>query len=158
MRCQYILAPCRIQTTNAQADEMRSMPSSRLYFYVPPIAASLFRFMVVLAVIVAASGARDVGGGHRGHAQGGVRAHADSNALDGRGDPSRYQDLKWRNVGPHRGGRVTAVSGVRTQPSVFYMGATGGGVWKTQDYGITWAPITDGQIATGSIGAIAVAD
>jgi photosystem II stability/assembly factor-like uncharacterized protein len=73
-------------------------------------------------------------------------------------DPTRYQDLKWRNVGPHRGGRVTAVSGVRTQPNVFYMGATGGGLWKTDDYGITWTPISDGKIATGSIGSIAVAD
>lgn len=73
-------------------------------------------------------------------------------------DPHLYQDLRWRSVGPHRGGRSTAASGVRTQPNVFYMGATGGGVWKTDNYGITWRPITDGQIPTGSIGAIAVAD
>ena len=68
------------------------------------------------------------------------------------------QDLRWRSVGPHRGGRSTAAAGVRTQPNVFYMGATGGGVWKTENYGITWTPITDGQIATGSIGAIDVSD
>ncbi len=127
----------------------------------------LFRFTLVFAVFVAASGAPDVSGGGRVHARGdlraqaGARAHADSKVLADPNvvvDPARYQDLKWRNVGPHRGGRVTAVTGVRTQPNVFYMGATGGGVWKTQDYGITWTPITDGQIATGSIGAIAVAD
>ena len=47
---------------------------------------------------------------------------------------------------------------MRTQPNVFYMGATGGGVWKTENYGMTWTPISDGQIATGSIGAIDVAD
>jgi photosystem II stability/assembly factor-like uncharacterized protein len=73
-------------------------------------------------------------------------------------DLKTYQDLRWRSVGPHRGGRSTAAVGVRTQPNVFYMGATGGGVWKSENYGITWAPITDGQIATGSIGAIDVAD
>ncbi|WP_410964035.1 hypothetical protein, partial [Salmonella sp. SAL4448] len=45
-------------------------------------------------------------------------------------DPRNYQDLRWRNVGPSRGGRVTAVAGVRSQPCTYYMGATGGGVWK----------------------------
>ena len=57
-----------------------------------------------------------------------------------------------------RGGRSTAAAGVRTQPNVFYMGATGGGVWKTENYGITWSPVSDGQIPTGSIGALDVAD
>jgi photosystem II stability/assembly factor-like uncharacterized protein len=71
--------------------------------------------------------------------------------------PTAFQDLYWRNVGPSRGGRATAYAGVRQQPNVFYMGATGGGVWKTDDYGITWRPISDGQIATGSIGWIEVA-
>src|SRR5438552_4700487 len=69
-----------------------------------------------------------------------------------------YQDLRWRSVGPYRGGRVTAVAGVRTQPNTFYMGSCGGGVFKTVNYGITWEPVTDGQIATGSIGAIDVSD
>src|SRR5215510_2575650 len=73
-------------------------------------------------------------------------------------NPNAYQDLRWRTVGPHRGGRSTAAAGVRTQPNVFYMGTTGGGVFKTENYGITWLPVTDGQIATGSIGAIDVAD
>jgi photosystem II stability/assembly factor-like uncharacterized protein len=73
-------------------------------------------------------------------------------------NPNTFQDLRWRSVGPHRGGRSTAAAGVRTQPNVFYMGATGGGVWKTENYGITWTPISDGQIATGSIGAIDVSD
>ena len=73
-------------------------------------------------------------------------------------NPIAYQDLRWRSIGPHRGGRSTAAAGVRTQPNVFYMGATGGGVWKTENYGITWVPVTDGQIATGSIGAIDVSD
>src|SRR5215831_15197578 len=73
-------------------------------------------------------------------------------------DPKFYQDLRWRSIGPARGGRVTAVSGVRTQPAIFYMGTVGGGVWKTANSGISWVPITDGQISTGSIGAIAVSD
>jgi photosystem II stability/assembly factor-like uncharacterized protein len=73
-------------------------------------------------------------------------------------NPNTYQDLRWRSIGPHRGGRSTAAVGVRTQPNVFYMGATGGGVWKTDNYGITWSPVTDGQLPTGSIGAIDVSD
>ena len=68
------------------------------------------------------------------------------------------QDLRWRNIGPARGGRVTAFDGVRTEPCTHYMGSTGGGVWKTVNCGISWQPLTDGQIDTGSIGAIAVSD
>jgi photosystem II stability/assembly factor-like uncharacterized protein len=86
-----------------------------------------------------------------------------SPVLRAQGDPNivvphaAYDDLKWRLVGATRGGRVTAYSGVRQQPHTFYMGATGGGVWKTEDAGITWHPVSDGQIATGSIGSIDVA-
>src|SRR5687767_5155067 len=58
-------------------------------------------------------------------------------------DPVLYQGLRYRSVGPHRGGRVTAVAGVRTQPATFYMGATGGGIWKTTNYGILWEPVSD---------------
>lgn len=83
-----------------------------------------------------------------------VRAQSDPNQLV---PAAAYKDLKWRSVGPSRGGRVTAYSGVRQRPNVFYMGATGGGVWKSDDYGGTWTPISDGQIATGSIGWIEVA-
>ncbi len=84
-----------------------------------------------------------------------VKAQSDANVIV---PLSHYQDLRWRSVGPHRGGRVTAVAGIRAQPGTFYMGATGGGVWKSVDYGITWDPVTDGQIDTGSIGAIDVSD
>ena len=84
-----------------------------------------------------------------------VSAQANANVVI---NPNAYQDLRWRSVGPHRGGRSTAAVGVRTQPNVFYMGTTGGGVWKSENYGITWVPISDGQIPTGSIGAIDVAD
>ena len=72
--------------------------------------------------------------------------------------PATWQDLRYRNIGPHRGGRVTAVAGHRRQPATFYMGATGGGVWKTTDNGVTWVNVSDGYFATGSIGAIDVAE
>ena len=65
--------------------------------------------------------------------------------------------LEFRELGPYRGGRVTAVAGVASMPGTFYMGATGGGVWKTEDYGITWDNISDGYFATPSIGSIEVA-
>ena len=65
--------------------------------------------------------------------------------------------LEYRNVGPHRGGRVTTVTGVASQPHTFYMGSTGGGVWRTHDAGESWHNLTDGKIDAGGIGAIAVA-
>lgn len=66
-------------------------------------------------------------------------------------------DLEYRNVGPTRGGRVTTVTGVASQSHVFYMGATGGGVWKTNNSGYSWRNVSDGFFTTGSIGAIRVA-
>ena len=59
-------------------------------------------------------------------------------------------------IGPHRGGRVTAVTGVPSERGAFYMGSSGGGVWKTVDYGETWENLSDGYFASASIGAIAV--
>ena len=67
-----------------------------------------------------------------------------------------YQDLRWRMIGPFRGGRTRAAAGVPSQPNLFYVGAVNGGVWKTDDAGRTWNPIFDDQ-STQSVGAIAIA-
>jgi photosystem II stability/assembly factor-like uncharacterized protein len=71
-------------------------------------------------------------------------------------DPSLFQDLHWRLLGPFRAGRVLAVTGVPGEPEHFYFGSVNGGVWETRDAGRTWQPIFDGQ-PIGSIGAIAIA-
>ncbi len=73
-------------------------------------------------------------------------------------DPSLLATFKWRSIGPDRGGRSLAVAGVVGRPKDGYFGATGGGLWKTTDGGDTWAPVTDGQITSSSVGAIAVSD
>ncbi len=68
-----------------------------------------------------------------------------------------WSGLKYRMIGPERGGRVTAIAGVASQPLTFYMGSTGGGVWKTTDAGHNWINVSDGQIPVGSMGALEVA-
>lgn len=69
-----------------------------------------------------------------------------------------YGALKWRNIGPHRGGRVVAVAGDPVDDKTFYFGAVAGGVWKTDDAGDHWFNISDGQFTTAAVGAIAVAE
>ena len=70
----------------------------------------------------------------------------------------KFKGLKFRNIGPFGGGRSVAVAGVIQDPFTYYMGSTGGGVWKTEDGGINWKNISDGQLKTGSVGAISVAE
>src|SRR5262245_33809078 len=73
-------------------------------------------------------------------------------------DAALFKGLQYRLVGPSRGGRVTTVTGVPSQPKTFYMGVASGGLWRTTDGGVTWVPIAEGKIPVGSMGAIAVAD
>jgi photosystem II stability/assembly factor-like uncharacterized protein len=70
-------------------------------------------------------------------------------------DPGSYGEMRWRMIGPIRGGRTVAAVGVAKQPNVFYIGVNNGGVWKTNDYGRTWTPIFDDQ-PSGSIGALGI--
>ncbi len=72
-------------------------------------------------------------------------------------DPKTYGGMKWRLIGPFRGGRALAVTGVSSQPNTYYFGAVAGGVWKTTDGGVSWDPLFDKQ-NTSSIGSIAVSD
>ncbi len=73
-------------------------------------------------------------------------------------DPSAYEAMAWRGIGPFRGGRSVAVAGVASDPLTYYMGTVGGGVWKTTDAGTTWANVSDGQLGTSSVGALAVSE
>jgi photosystem II stability/assembly factor-like uncharacterized protein len=69
-----------------------------------------------------------------------------------------YNQLEWRNIGPYRGGRSLGVAGSPGRPNEYYFGATGGGLWKTIDGGTEWFPVTDGQVTSSSVGAVAVAE
>jgi photosystem II stability/assembly factor-like uncharacterized protein len=101
--------------------------------------AALIAFLALLAF-----GAALVTDSNSSHA----RQASQSNPLSG---------LRWRNIGPFRGGRSVAVAGVPSQPMVYYFGGTGGGVFKTTDGGVTWEPVSDGQpFGTGTVGAIEV--
>src|SRR6516225_552860 len=71
--------------------------------------------------------------------------------------PALWSGMRYRLIGPERGGRVTAVTGVPSEPYTFYMGSTGGGVWKTTDAGHTWVNVSDGFFSAASMGAIEVA-
>lgn len=71
-------------------------------------------------------------------------------------DSTMFRALQWRNVVPNRGGRATTGTGVPGNPRIYYMGATGGGVWKTEDAGGSWRNISDGFFTNGSVGSIAV--
>jgi len=74
-----------------------------------------------------------------------------------RPDTSTFGALRWRSIGPLRGGRSIAVAGSAARPNEYYFGATGGGLWKSTNGGTTWVPATDGQLTSSSVGAVAVA-
>lgn len=73
-------------------------------------------------------------------------------------DTSFFNGLKWRNIGPNRGGRSLGSAGSPSRPNEYYFGATGGGLWKTVDGGTEWKPVTDGQVTSSSVGAVAVSE
>lgn len=73
-------------------------------------------------------------------------------------DEKFYNNLEWRNIGPERGGRSLGCAGSPGRPNEYYFGATGGGLWKTTDGGQEWFPVTDGQVTSSSVGAVAVAE
>lgn len=73
-------------------------------------------------------------------------------------DPVLFKGLRYRLVGPSRGGRVTTVTGVPSEPKTFYMGVASGGLFRTTDAGVSWVPLTDGKVPLGSTGSVAVAD
>ena len=94
------------------------------------------------------------------HARAAFASNGDANAqpvMKGY-DPVLVSSLRWRNIGPNRGGRSIASSGVVKRPLEYYFGAVGGGLWKTIDGGTTWNPVTDGQIHSSSVGAVAVSE
>src|SRR6187401_1156953 len=71
-------------------------------------------------------------------------------------DPSLYGGMRWRNVGPARGGRSIAAEGSDSRPNEYWFGATGGGAWKSTDGGTTWNPMTDGKITMSSVGSVGI--
>src|SRR5262245_24797008 len=81
-----------------------------------------------------------------------------SPTIDPASETAFFNAFRWRSVGPARGGRSIAVTGVKGRPKEAYFGAVGGGLWKTTDSGVTWAPVTDGQIKSSSVGAVAVSE
>src|SRR3977135_4038311 len=97
------------------------------------------RLLIILLLVPAALAAQQGGGG--------------GNAADA----GPFGALRWRSLGPSRGGRSVAVAGSTSRPNEYYMGATGGCLWKTTDAGTTWKPVTDGLINYSSVGAVAVA-
>src|SRR4030081_2922748 len=73
-------------------------------------------------------------------------------------DAALFTALKWRNIGPNRGGRSITSAGSPSRPLEYYFGAVGGGLWKTTDGGQTWKPVTDGQLKSSSVGAVAISE
>jgi photosystem II stability/assembly factor-like uncharacterized protein len=87
-----------------------------------------------------------------------VAARQNSPATATTVDPALFSGLRWRSIGPARGGRSIAVVGSNSRPLEYYFGATGGGIWKTADGGVTWRAVSDRFLGTSSVGAIAVSE
>ncbi|MGE0814706.1 MAG: WD40/YVTN/BNR-like repeat-containing protein [Vicinamibacterales bacterium] len=106
-----------------------------------------------LALAVGAAALQGAPARAQGQAAGAQAAQAPANPAD-----AVLATYKWRSIGPDRGGRSIAVSGVKGRPMEAYFGAVGGGLWKTTDAGSNWTPMTDGQITSSSVGAVAVSE
>src|SRR5690348_4808310 len=87
-----------------------------------------------------------------------LRAQAQSEANSSGYAAEMFKALRWRNIGPNRGGRSIASAGSPSRPLEYYFGAVGGGLWKTTDGGVSWNPVTDGQLHSSSVGAVAVSE
>ena len=111
----------------------------------------------VLVGVLAVSGPRLTARTGSGPATSGGQPAAHALAAPSTVDPAYLRLLRWRPAGPSRGGRVVAVAGDPVNKMTFFQGATGGGVWKTEDGGLNWRNVSDGFFGTGSVGAIAVA-
>ena len=116
----------------------------------------LMRRLAVCALTLTVAGA--IVEAARQTASAGVASTGQPAAQEGSPDVGPYPILKWRNIGPNRGGRSLAAAGAPSRPHEYYFGAVGGGLWKTTDGGVTWKPVTDGQIRSSSVGAVAVAE
>jgi photosystem II stability/assembly factor-like uncharacterized protein len=104
---------------------------------------------LLAAAVIAAAGALDSPALH---------THAAAQASPTAVDAKLFAGLRWRSIGPARGGRSIAVAGSSTRRDEYYFGATGGGLWKTTDGGVTWRAVSDGFFKTSSVGAVAVAE
>lgn len=111
---------------------------------------SLKLHVQILGLLAALALAHGSGSSAVSHAQAGAQAEA--------ADKSPFGDLKWRSVGPNRGGRSIAAAGSPSRPLEYYFGATGGGLWKTTDGGTTWKPVSDKFFKSSSVGAVAVSE
>ena len=107
----------------------------------PPAARLLFSTFVLAATVAAPNQ---------------VVRSAEPSAAARNIEPAQIEGLRYRMIGPHRGGRVTAVTGVSSERGTFYMGSSGGGVWKSRDYGELWENVSDRYFSSASIGAVAV--
>src|SRR4051794_18184859 len=115
-------------------------------------AVARFRTLVTCVAVLAIAAGWNAGTFHELAAQT-PAATAATGGLD-----DLLNAYKWRSIGPDRGGRSIAVSGVKGRSKEAYFGAVGGGLWKTIDGGIRWSPVTDGQISSSSVGAVAVSE
>lgn len=111
------------------------------------------RFLLFCAVLLSAACIPSVSNAQKSKA----KSPAVTDKYPGGYDPLLLQGMRWRSIGPWRGGRSLAVCGVADNPQLYYFGAVGGGVWKTTDGGQTWLPVSDTTFKSSSVGAIAVA-